>query len=64
MSKPDPRDFNWTPEDRRIYARWLRGILILWGCIGVVAVAVLVLQPRGMKSESSRQNAEAAAILR
>jgi hypothetical protein len=64
MTKPDPRDFNWTPEDRRVYTRWLRGILILWGCICVVAVAVLVLQPRGMKSEPSRQNADTAAILR
>jgi hypothetical protein len=42
MSKPF--NFNRSPEDEATYAKWRRGVVMFYGCIGLVAiVAVLVV---------------------
>jgi hypothetical protein len=35
------REFPWLPEDQRTHAKWRRGVFILYGCIALVATAVL-----------------------
>jgi len=42
MRMPKPRDFVWSPEDQAIYAKWRRGVLIAYACIGLVAVVAVV----------------------
>jgi hypothetical protein len=36
MSKP----FRRSPEDEAIYAKWRRGVLIFYGCIGLAVITV------------------------
>jgi hypothetical protein len=37
-----PRDFVWSSEDRAEYAKWRRGVFVVYGCIGLVAIAAMV----------------------
>jgi hypothetical protein len=36
-----PRMFVWSSEDQAVYDKWRRGLLIFYGCIGLVAAAVV-----------------------
>jgi hypothetical protein len=36
-----PAEFPWSPEDQRTYAEWRRAVFILYGCVALVATAVL-----------------------
>jgi hypothetical protein len=42
MRVPKRRDFVWSPEDQATYAKWRRGVLAAYGCIGLVAVLATV----------------------
>jgi hypothetical protein len=33
-------NFKRSPEDEATYAKWRRAVLIFYGCIGLVAVAI------------------------
>jgi hypothetical protein len=37
-----PFDFNRSPEDQATYAKWCRGVVIFYGCIGLLAITALV----------------------
>ena len=34
---------NWTEEDRRTRAKWMRAVAIFYGCIGLIVVGALAL---------------------
>jgi hypothetical protein len=33
-------ELKWTPGDQVAYARWRRGVFLLYGCLGLAALAV------------------------
>jgi len=33
------RELAWTPEDQATYAKWRRGVLAFYGCVGLVSLA-------------------------
>jgi hypothetical protein len=36
-------DFMTSPEDRATFARWLRGVVLFYGGVGLMVVAALVV---------------------
>ena len=36
-----PFNFNRSPEDEKTYAKWRRGVVIFYGCIGLAVVGVV-----------------------
>jgi hypothetical protein len=42
MRMPKLREFVWSPEDQATYAKWCRGVLMAYGCIGFFAVVAML----------------------
>jgi len=40
MRQQQHGELKWTPGDQVAYAQWRRGVLLLYGCLGLAALAV------------------------
>jgi hypothetical protein len=43
MPMYEPRKYVSSPEYRATYVKWCRGVLVFYGCVGLLAVAAVVV---------------------